>query len=1035
MQRLSAGRRWLVTAATVVATAGFGVVGVSSGAQAAPAVTANQIAVPKPAMGWASWNTFAAKIDYKVIKAQVDAIVASGLKDAGYEYVNIDEGWWQGTRDAAGNITIDESEWPGGMKAIADYIHGKGLKAGIYTDAGKDGCGYYFPTGRPAAPGSGSEGHYEQDMTAFSEWGFDFVKVDWCGGDAEKLDPKTTFEAVSAAVKAASAKTGRPLHLSICNWGRGNPWNWAPGLAPMWRTANDIILFGQSATLDQVLTSFDQTIQPTAHHTGFVNDPDMLTVGMPGLGDAQARTEMNLWAIAGAPLLAGNDVTTMSAGTKAVLTNRDVIAVDQDARGLQGTKVAEDSPGQQVYGKVLSGTGRRAVVLLNRTSAPATMSARWSDLGLADGTAAVKNLWTGATAESAASHSVSVPANDSVILAVTGTEPAATGYEAEATGNTFTGGASAGSCPGCSGGSKVGGIGNGEGNTLTVNGVKADSNGLAVATIAYLNGETTARTATLAVNGQVPTVVAFPPTGSWSTTGTVSVTVSLQKGSRNSVKFSNSSAWAPDLDAIAFAPIPGSYGNQIIGGASTRCLDINNNTIDNGTPATLWDCGGGRNQTWTHTPTKQLVVYGNKCLDAWDHGRTNGTAVVIWNCTGGTNQQWTVKPDGTITGVQSGLCLDASGAGTANGTKLVLWSCNGAANQQWTLDAPPVSPGPDPSPTVTPTVSPTVTPTPGGGVDAGADDSGVEGYAIALTGSVPAGSAPPTWSYTAGSDVDAGATCIFADTHAAATTVTCTDDGTFVAKLTTAAGSDTATLKVSNAAPVAVVATEHVADSAPVASETTVRLSVGVSDAGANDALTCRADWQNGSVTAGVLSGTKCTVTTTQTPVGVVRPTMIVEDGDGGTSTVTMPYVVTYVAGAGYVAGSGWFTSAEGNLRADKKATGEASIVFSARIGAPEGESFFQLDAGRLKFQSTSQSGATAATKAVAVVEGTGTVNGTGAYRFQISVQDGDLTKQQDTDSVNIKIWEPTTGKVIYDVKGSKRIDLSGGGVAISPQQ
>ena len=118
-------------------------------------------------MGWASWNSFAAKINYNVIKAQADAMVSSGLKAAGYQYVNIDEGWWQGTRDSAGNITIDTSEWPGGMQAITDYIHGRGLKAGIYTDAGKDGCGYYYPTGRPAAPGSGSEGHYEADFLQF----------------------------------------------------------------------------------------------------------------------------------------------------------------------------------------------------------------------------------------------------------------------------------------------------------------------------------------------------------------------------------------------------------------------------------------------------------------------------------------------------------------------------------------------------------------------------------------------------------------------------------------------------------------------------------------------------------------------------------------------------------------------------------------------------------------------------------------------------------------------------------------------------
>ena len=136
----------------------------------APAVAPAAASLSAPPMGWASWNTFAAQINYNVIKAQTDALASSGLKTAGYQYVNIDEGWWQGTRDASGTITVNTSDWPGGMKAIADYIHSKGLKAGIYTDAGRDGCGYYFPTGRPAAPGSGSEGHYDQDFLQFSEW-------------------------------------------------------------------------------------------------------------------------------------------------------------------------------------------------------------------------------------------------------------------------------------------------------------------------------------------------------------------------------------------------------------------------------------------------------------------------------------------------------------------------------------------------------------------------------------------------------------------------------------------------------------------------------------------------------------------------------------------------------------------------------------------------------------------------------------------------------------------------------------------------
>ncbi|MEW2401162.1 ricin-type beta-trefoil lectin domain protein [Streptomyces sp. NPDC046862] len=652
------------------------------------AVTSNQIAVPPAPMGWASWNTFAAKIDYNVIKAQVDAFVASGLPDAGYKYINIDEGWWQGTRDSAGDITIDESEWPGGMSAIADYIHSKGLKAGIYTDAGKDGCGYYFPTGRPAAPGSGSEGHYEQDMLQFSKWGFDYVKVDWCGGDAEGLDAKTTYQAISDAVTKASATTGRPLTLSICNWGKQNPWNWGAGMAALWRTNTDIIFHGNAPSWDSMLANFDANTHPTAQHTGYYNDPDMLMVGLDGFTAAQNRSHMNLWAVSGAPLLAGNNLSTMSTETANILKNPEVVAVDQDPRGLQGAKVAEDTTGLQVYSKVLSGTGKRAVVLLNRTAGAQNMTVRWSDLGLTNASATVRNLWTRSNVGSfGTSYTVSVPAKDSVMLTVTGgTEASSSTYEAEATANTKGGSAADATCANCSGGTKVGGVGNGGANTLRFNNVAAGATGTKVVDIAYTNGGTATRTALLQVNGQQATTVSFPPTGSWTTPGTVSVQVSLAKGSANTLTFSNPSAWAPDLDAVQVRPQPGMNGTQVVGQQSNRCLDINNNTIANGTDAQLWDCHGGDNQTWTNvTSRKQFVVYGNKCLDAYNRGTTNGTRVVIWDCNGQTNQQWNVGADGTLTNVNAGLCLNASGAGTANGTKLVLWSCNGGSNQKWTL--------------------------------------------------------------------------------------------------------------------------------------------------------------------------------------------------------------------------------------------------------------------------------------------------------------------------------------------------------------
>ncbi|MFG2468522.1 ricin-type beta-trefoil lectin domain protein [Streptomyces canus] len=614
----------------------------------AQAATSRQTAVPAAPMGWASWNSFAAKIDYSVIKAQVDAFVASGLPAAGYKYINIDEGWWQGTRDSAGNITVDESEWPGGMKAIADYIHGKGLKAGIYTDAGKDGCGYYYPTGRPAAPGSGSEGHYDQDMLQFSQWGFDFVKVDWCGGDAEGLDAKTTYQSISDAIARATATTGRPMTLSLCNWGRQNPWNWAPGQGAMWRTNDDIILYGNKPSMTNLLTNFDRNLHPTAQHTGYYNDPDMLMVGMDGFSAAQNRTHMNLWAISGAPLLAGNNLATMTTETANILKNPEVIGVDQDPRGLQGVKVAEDTTGLQVYGKVLSGTGNRAVVLLNRTSSAQNITVRWSDLGLTNANATVRDLWARSNIGSyGTGYTTSVPAGGSVMLTVTG--------GTEAASSTYTG-------------------------TSSFTGVVAGNTGIKTVDVAYTNNTSAARTATLKVNGQGTTTVSFPPTG--SSQGSVSVQVGLSKGSSNTLTFTG----APILADITVRPLPGTNGTLAVGTQSGRCLDIYDNTLTNGTQAELWDCNGGQNQQWTYTSRKELVVYGNKCLDAYNLGTTNGTKVVIWDCNGQNNQKWNVNSDGTITNVNAGLCLDAYGAGTANGTQTVLWSCGGQANQKWTLN-------------------------------------------------------------------------------------------------------------------------------------------------------------------------------------------------------------------------------------------------------------------------------------------------------------------------------------------------------------
>ncbi|MFF5187487.1 RICIN domain-containing protein [Streptomyces sp. NPDC000345] len=621
------------------------------------AVSTTQAAVNPPSMGWASWNSFASSIDFDVIKQQTDALVSSGMAAAGYQYVNLDDGWWQGDRASDGTISVDADLWPGGMKAVADYIHGKGLKAGIYTDAGKQGCGYYYPTTRPAAPDTGMEGHYQQDLETFQRWGFDYVKIDWCGGQVEGLDQETTYKAIAAANEAATAVTGRGLVLSFCEWGSGRPWNWAAGYGDLWRTSTDVILWGQTPTTGMMLTNFDRGLHPAAQHTGYYNDPDMLMAGMNGLTAAQNRLHMGLWAISGAPLLAGNNVATMSGTTRDILTNREVIAIDQDPRGLQGVKVAEDTRNLQVYGKVLAGTGKRAVLLLNRTGSAANITVRWADLGLTSASAAVRNAWTGTDAGShATGYSTGVPANDAVLLTVSGTEASGSTYEDTGTAAT-----------------------------PSFSAVTTGAAGTKLVDITYANGGSTARKATLQVNGQYRQVVSFPPTGSATTSRTVSVLAHLAKGT-NTVRFAAvSGATAPDIDAIRVQAVPGTDGVALVGTASNRCVGLEQNTITDGSQAILWDCFGGQNETFAHTSRGELVVYGNKCLDADNNGTANGTKVIIWNCNDGANQKWTVHSDGTVTNDLSGLCLDADNGATANGTKLILWACNGQTNQKWTL--------------------------------------------------------------------------------------------------------------------------------------------------------------------------------------------------------------------------------------------------------------------------------------------------------------------------------------------------------------
>ena len=324
-----------------------------------------------PPMGWNSWNHFGCDVSERLIEEEADAIAASGMRDAGYRYVVIDD-CWQTARDAQGVILADSARFPHGIKALADFVHGKGLAFGIYTDAGTKTC-----QGRP-----GTLGHEEQDARTYAEWGVDYVKEDWC--NAKGLVAPAQY----AKFRDALARTRRPIVLSICEWGSNQPWEWAPPVGNLSRTTDDI-----EDRWASMLANLDQNGQhASVARPGAWNDPDMLEVGNGGMTDDEYRAHFSLWAIMAAPLIAGHDVRTMSAATKEILTNREVIAVDQDSLGRQGMLVWESPPELQVWSKPLT-DGSRAVALLNRSGAPAKITASFARLGLHVDSATVRDLW------------------------------------------------------------------------------------------------------------------------------------------------------------------------------------------------------------------------------------------------------------------------------------------------------------------------------------------------------------------------------------------------------------------------------------------------------------------------------------------------------------------------------------------------------------------------------------------------------------------------------------------------------------------
>jgi alpha-galactosidase len=390
-----------------------------------PATTAHALdngLARTPPMGWNSWNKFACNgLNEKVVRETADTMAANGMKDAGYQYVILDDCWQSPItttgdgRDAEGNIIPDPTRFPSGIKALADYIHSKGLKIGIYTDVGTKTC-----AGR-----AGSIGHEYQDARQYAAWGVDYLKEDWCS-TLPNQSAESSYTLMRDALAAATASTGRPILFSLCEWGSNKPWLWAGPIGNLWRATPDIQDCwsckrpwggnGVSEILDQLDPLYSYA------GPGHWNDPDMLEVGNGGMTTEESRTHFSMWALLAAPLLAGNDIANMSADTRSILLNKDVIAIDQDPMGIQGHRVSrsnDTSTDQEVWSKQLA-DGGRAVILLNRGAAPVSITAHWTDLGYPDTLkAAIRNLWTHEDlAPAAGSYTAQVPSHGVVMLRI-----------------------------------------------------------------------------------------------------------------------------------------------------------------------------------------------------------------------------------------------------------------------------------------------------------------------------------------------------------------------------------------------------------------------------------------------------------------------------------------------------------------------------------------------------------------------------------------------------------------------------------------
>jgi alpha-galactosidase len=333
---------------------------------------------PTPPMGWNSWNSYGVHISEKLIKESAEALIKSGMLEAGYNYVVIDDGWEALERDSSGNLVPDPQKFPSGMKALGEYLHSKGFKFGIHNCAGTKTCSG-FPGGR---------GHEFQDARLYASWGVDYLKYDWC--EHGTADARETYKTMGDALYAAH----RPVVYSLCEWGNNQPWLWGEKIAHLWRTTGDITdcysCQDVYATGWKYILNKQDGLEKYAGPDHW-NDPDMLEVGNKGLSLTESKSHFSLWAMLAAPLMAGNDVRNMSEEIRTILTNKDVIAIDQDPLGKQGYRFMEH-PSKEIWVKELS-NGEWAICFFNSGDENMTIRVNWTYLPFLNGTFKIRDIW------------------------------------------------------------------------------------------------------------------------------------------------------------------------------------------------------------------------------------------------------------------------------------------------------------------------------------------------------------------------------------------------------------------------------------------------------------------------------------------------------------------------------------------------------------------------------------------------------------------------------------------------------------------